>query len=266
MKRIVRRDNKVLLRSENPAYPTHPAQPGDRVLALLRSLVRPEDLGPRRLASGRLEELFSWVDGPGEPGWARHGGHLFLLLDEEGQANSPTSVVMKVSSRWAAETAFVCHGGEGAWRYLGVARSDDGMTWSLPEMDYLAWSALRAAGTRRGLSRPLSTDAEAAAHRFVASMTIGSTRSRDGVSLTIVSVSARGGLRVCKPGMKERTVSLLDLAWVLYAQAHHQGVLDEAAVNRFRYIEGTPKVSTRWMDTGHALVLVLGESGSPDIM
>ena len=61
-------------------------------------------------------------------------------------------------------------------------------------------------------------------------------------------------------------MSLLDLAWVLYAQAHHQGVLDEAAVNRFRYIEGTPKVSTRWMDTGHALVLVLGESGSPDIM
>ncbi len=34
------------------------------------------------------------------------------------------------------------------------------------------------------------------------------------------------------------------------------GVLDEARVNRLRYLEGTPKESTRWIDTGHAIRLM----------
>jgi len=33
-------------------------------------------------------------------------------------------------------------------------------------------------------------------------------------------------------------------------------LLDEAFVNRVRYLEGTPRGSTRWIDTGHALRLV----------
>lgn len=28
------------------------------------------------------------------------------------------------------------------------------------------------------------------------------------------------------------------------------GLLDEERVNRLRYLEGTPKASTRWIDTG----------------
>ena len=34
------------------------------------------------------------------------------------------------------------------------------------------------------------------------------------------------------------------------------GILDEPRVNRLRYLEGTPKGSTRWIDTGWALLLV----------
>ena len=34
------------------------------------------------------------------------------------------------------------------------------------------------------------------------------------------------------------------------------GILDEARVNRLRYLEGTPRESTRWIDTGWAIVLV----------
>ncbi len=34
------------------------------------------------------------------------------------------------------------------------------------------------------------------------------------------------------------------------------GVLDEARVNRVRYLDGTLKASTRWVDTGWALALV----------
>ena len=37
--------------------------------------------------------------------------------------------------------------------------------------------------------------------------------------------------------------------------AANGGVLDEARVNRLRYLEGTPKSATRWIDTGWALGL-----------
>ena len=71
----------------------------------------------------------------------------------------------------------------------------------------------------------------------------------------------RTGLRIDGGpyGFGERTVSLLDIAWVLVAQddvREKGGVLDEARVNRLRYLEGTPKGSTRWVDTGWGLVLV----------
>jgi hypothetical protein len=39
----------------------------------------------------------------------------------------------------------------------------------------------------------------------------------------------------------------------------HGGVLDEARVNRLRYIAGTPKGATRWIDTGWALVLATAD-------
>jgi hypothetical protein len=51
-------------------------------------------------------------------------------------------------------------------------------------------------------------------------------------------------------------VSLIDLAWVVVAAddvAAHGGIVDEARVNRLRYLGGTPKSSTRWIDTGWAI-------------
>jgi hypothetical protein len=74
----------------------------------------------------------------------------------------------------------------------------------------------------------------------------------------VLGVAPQGGLRVDggNGGFTERTVSLQDLAWVIVAaeDVHEQGgVLDEARVNRLRYLEGTPKASTRWIDTGWAL-------------
>jgi hypothetical protein len=57
----------------------------------------------------------------------------------------------------------------------------------------------------------------------------------------------------------ERTISLADLGWTQLAADEVRlvgGLLDEARVNRLRYIEGTPKASTRWIDTGWAIELV----------
>ena len=76
----------------------------------------------------------------------------------------------------------------------------------------------------------------------------------------VVGAAARGGLRVDGglSGFKERTVSLLDLAWVLVAKDEVDKVgarLDEARVNRLRYIDGTPHGSTKWYDTKLALTI-----------
>jgi hypothetical protein len=35
--------------------------------------------------------------------------------------------------------------------------------------------------------------------------------------------------------------------------AEHGGILDDERVDRLRYLAGTPKGSTRWIDTGWAL-------------
>jgi hypothetical protein len=54
-------------------------------------------------------------------------------------------------------------------------------------------------------------------------------------------------------------VSLTDIAWVLIAHddvRKHGGLLDEKRVNHVRYLDGTPESSTRWIDTGWALLLV----------
>ena len=83
----------------------------------------------------------------------------------------------------------------------------------------------------------------------------------EGRRFRVIGEALQGGLRIAgEPGtFKERTVSLTDLAWVLVARedvTSHGGVLDEARVNRTRYLEGTPKGVTRWIDTGWALRLL----------
>jgi hypothetical protein len=74
----------------------------------------------------------------------------------------------------------------------------------------------------------------------------------------ILGRAPRGGLRIDggEGGFAERTLSLTDLAWVAAASDEvraHGGLLDEARVNRLRYLDGTPKGSTRWIDTGWAI-------------
>lgn len=60
-------------------------------------------------------------------------------------------------------------------------------------------------------------------------------------------------------GFAERTVTTTDIAWALAAMddvASKGGILDQERVNRLRYIDGTPKGSTRWIDSDWAIVLV----------
>jgi hypothetical protein len=88
---------------------------------------------------------------------------------------------------------------------------------------------------------------------------VGAWVEAEGKRVRVVGPSARGGIRIEGDGFAERTVSATDIAWVLLAQDDVReggGLLDEARVDRLRYLEGTPKGSTRWIDTGHAITLV----------
>lgn len=60
-------------------------------------------------------------------------------------------------------------------------------------------------------------------------------------------------------------MTLTDLAWVVVAARDVEangGVLDEARVNRFRYLEGTARGTTRWIDTGWAIAAYLKYSAT----
>jgi hypothetical protein len=89
----------------------------------------------------------------------------------------------------------------------------------------------------------------------------GALVERDGKRCRIVGLAEGGGLRIDggSGGFAERTVTLTDLAWVIVASddvRKNGGRLDEQRVNRLRYLEGTPRAATRWIDTGWALALV----------
>jgi hypothetical protein len=161
-----------------------------------------------------------------------------------------------------SETAFVlARRADGAFRYLGVGRwLDTEARWQIPDVDFATW---RAWGEGRETSRTLPEGARERGERVAAALLALPPETRwleqpGGQRARVLGPSARGGLRVDggDGGFAERSVSLTDLAWVAAADdaARATGAVpDEALVNRVRYLDGTPKGSTRWIDTGWAL-------------
>jgi hypothetical protein len=133
-------------------------------------------------------------------------------------------------------------------------------TWAIPYVDWSTWKAL---GAGRESSRRLADEDLEAARKAAAEIVArfeGAFVERGGKRCRVVGRSAQGGVRVDggPGGFKERTVSLTDLGWVFAAKrdvAASGAVLDEARVNRLRYLEGTPRSATRWIDTGWAILL-----------
>ena len=275
LKRLVQRDGTWLLSSDNPDHPTLRAEPTDDYLALLDRVIRPEELAPgcgTVIDEDDLAEAFA-LEAPPEPPFSRVGGHLFILLQSrETLAGFRTLAPIPALTARPGETAFVLAavpeptanvaGSEttaSSWRYLGTARQDEARAWTLDnEVDFTAW---RAHGHGRSASRALPDWAMAEARPTVAGLLTSDLPrwvEAGGKRFRIIGESAKGGLRIDggPDGFNERTVSLIDIGWVLVAArdvANHGGVLDEARVNRLRYLDGTPKNSTRWIDTGWAL-------------
>ena len=267
LKRIAREGRGFVLESDNPEVPSAPAVAEDELLALHVRTVRPEDLGPERgaeLADGAVGAAFEVGGEPVAP-VSRVDGHLFVFVEGQGALAEPDRVERMVADRREAETAFVLGRVDGSrpWRHLGVGRwVEDERRWAIPEVDFATWREL---GHGRGASRRLEEEwlvrARARIAEVLASPGPGGWLEGDGRRCRIVGPSAKGGVRIDggEGGFAERTVSEVDVAWVLKAQAL-AGVLgrgvDEGIVNEVRYLDGTPKGSTRWIDTGWALVMV----------
>lgn len=269
LKRVVRTGAGVELRSDSPEVPSMAALPEDTVVALLVKAIHPEQLGPDRgalLPSDGIGEAFGVSEMPRSP-WGRVDGHLFVLLDGLGSLTAPDRAGLVVEGLRPSETAFVLarsQDGDG-WRYLGVGRWDGGeRQWIIPEVDFAVWRAL---GTGRTASRRLDERWLDAARehlgRLEADVAPGTWIEARGTRLRFLGSSAKGGARIDggPGGFAARTVSIVDVAWALAARAETARSAvppDEAWVNRLRYLDGTPKGSTRWIDTGWALCLTEG--------
>jgi len=261
LKRVVERESGLGLRSENRDYPELATSEETQVVALLERVVRPEDLAPSPgvvIAAGDLARSFGLNEAPTAP-WSRVEGHLFFLIEGQGVLVAPDRLTLEAAGHRPGETAFVLTQRDGGGlRYGGVARwvAAEGL-WALPPVDFASW---RRFGQGRSASRRLPSGPEERAKVLAENLASrqGEWVEARGQRCRLVGPSARGGIRIDggPEGFAERTVSPLDLAWVLVARERMAGgVIDEAAVNRFRYLDGTPKGSTRWIDTGWALAL-----------
>jgi superfamily II DNA or RNA helicase/diadenosine tetraphosphate (Ap4A) HIT family hydrolase len=264
VKRVVRDGNGWTLRSDNPARRSFPATEATVPVALLVETIHPEALGPRPgtvIPEEQLAEAFGLQE---RPRTGRVEGHLFLLVDKPGIFVAPDRLKWPVSDRRPGETALVLvrQSATAAWTYLGVGRwiGDEGV-WATPDLDFPAWRAL---GTGRSASRRLPAGMLDRAKQLVddvfARNPAGSVIEARGMRLRVVGRADKGGLRIDggPGGFEERTVSLGDIAWVLVARERFSGTLDEPAVNRVRYLDGTPKASTRWIDTKWAVLITDG--------
>lgn len=258
IKRVVRRDDGWRLASDNPAGPDLAADASMVVIAKLERAFHPESLAPARgarLTEDELPEAFGLE--ALEPREGRWGGHLFLFVDAPGRLPTPSHVTPGGDLPRPGETAFVLARAEDRWRYLGVGHwEEDGARWRIPEVDVETW---RSHGATQGVSRELPPGALEEAAQLVDALMARPPADRwiaqGDRRATLTGVAARGGLRI-EGDFAPRTVSLTDLAWVAVARRDVEedgGRLDEARVNRLRYLEGTPKSSTRYIDTEWAI-------------
>jgi hypothetical protein len=263
IKRLKREGRGWRLVSDNPDGPSFDAHEGMTPIARLERAIRPEALAPARgtrIAETELARTFG-IAGL-VPRSDRHSGHLFIFIDAKGQLVEPDRVRFDGVVPRPSETAFVlAKRAHNEWQYVGVGRQTDTRgVWAIPAVELGTW---REWGEGREVSRRLPAGAQARAQVAVQALldlpdeqrTIVQTNGR---AAHITGAAKQGGLRIAgdEDGLKERTISLTDLAWVIVADddvATTGGLLDEQRVNLLRYLEGTPKGSTRWIDTGWAI-------------
>ncbi|MFP2929821.1 DEAD/DEAH box helicase family protein [Pyxidicoccus sp. 3LG] len=124
VKRLVRTDDRWLLRSDNPARPSIEAGREVLPIALLVDVIRPEQLGPERgtlLTDAQVMERFGLSTSPKT---GRYEGHLFLCVTGSEVLTKPGAKPIRIMDLRPAETAFVLtrETRKSPWHYQGVVR------------------------------------------------------------------------------------------------------------------------------------------------
>jgi len=184
------------------------------------------------------------------------GGHRFLFVVGFEVLVAPDRLRAERPTH-AGVTLFALAALDERFRFLGVGhwRSDED-PWAIPEVDFAtsrAWDMGRTAS--RALPHGALARAQAVGGGLFGLPEAERALARGDLRAHVLGRAPCGGLRVAV-GQGERTMSFVDLGWVAVAAedvAARDGVLDEGRVNRLRYLEGTPKGSTRWIDTGWAI-------------
>ena len=263
LKRLVEREGAWWFVSDGKG-PSFAATMDAAVIARIERVVTPESLAPAvgaELDEAALAAHFGWDEFTQA---LRRDGHRFAWITGPGAMSAPDRIADDGNAAWPGETTFVFTrvSATGPWRYDGVARwNEDEGAWVFDGVDRTTWQAIGGGrGASRTLPREVHARVDAWIARIEASPGFGAMVEVDGKAFRVVRRSAEGGLRVDggPSGFKERTVSRSDLGWTLLAAddvVRNGGVLDEARVNRLRYLDGTTKDATRWIDTGWAILL-----------
>jgi len=262
LKRVVKEGDRWMLRSDNPARESFEAGPGTTPIATHVETIPPERLAPREGTELPTADLGTAFQITSAPKTGRVDGHLFFLATDAKPFAGPDRLRWETDRR-PGETAFILlKVGRSKWRYCGVGRWNDAeRLWRFPSFDRETWKQL---GGGRSASRTLQPEALARAEEYVRRLLDrhppDTILEAGGRRFRIRGKASRGGIRIDGgPGdFEERTVSLVDLGWVLAAAEHAAKsgeILDEKLVNRLRYLEGTEHRSTRFIDTEWALRL-----------
>ncbi len=189
--------------------------------------------------------------------WQRQNNTLTLWLDDPALWRDAEHVTLPDAPRDPNLTAHALLRlpDQDGWRYLGLAipiADHDNTAWQVAPLDFATWRALNPRG---GASRPLPPYAEALALRYLAqlhhSLTPGQWLEADGKRFRVVKVREGAGVTIDggPGGFKPRNVSLTDLAWALLALDGQADSASKALIHALRYWPGTPRGSTRYIDT-----------------
>jgi superfamily II DNA or RNA helicase/diadenosine tetraphosphate (Ap4A) HIT family hydrolase/HKD family nuclease len=137
IKRVVSREGRFWLRSDNPEVEQRPADRAVVIARFVRSL-RPESLAPTigamvediRLAFGLSKDPIGRI--------ARVDGHLFLLAEGKGVLSMPDSWKQAAGDRRPGETAYILArpDPDSLWTYLGVGYwMDEEGEWAFPKAE-----------------------------------------------------------------------------------------------------------------------------------
>lgn len=173
------------------------------------------------------------------------GGYAFCWVRQASEMEAPDRM-----HRSGPPIILVKEPEADVWRVLRAQPTEDPSLVAVSGMDHSLWQAIGGGGA--SLTLPDGVRERVLAQLLAAPLVGQRIQRPGGKAATVQTVRPQGGVRIQPEHGEERAVSLTDICWVAVAQAQG-GMLDEATVNRWRYLPGTPKASTRWIDTGWAI-------------